>query len=122
MGRASQAYDRARQLLEEAQALRAQARIVIQAVADRRRGRVTGQLSRARQDLPQRSEYARLLARLDTMPVIEQAKGIVMAQSRCTPDEAFDLLRRASQRSSVPVRDLAAKIVAGTIGVPPQPR
>jgi AmiR/NasT family two-component response regulator len=30
-----------------------------------------------------RSECAWLLARLETMPVIEQAKGIIMAQSRC---------------------------------------
>jgi hypothetical protein len=48
------------------------------------------------------------------MPVIEQAKGIVMAQSGCDPEAAFDLLRRASQRSNVPVRELAAQIVAKT--------
>ena len=29
--------------------------------------------------------------------MIEQAKGILMAWYGCTPDEAFDLLRRASQ-------------------------
>jgi len=43
--------------------------------------------------------------------VIEQAKGIVMAQQRCGPDEAFDLLRRASQRKNVKVSVLAAQIV-----------
>jgi len=62
-------------------------------------------------DLPHQTEYARLLARLETMPIIEQAKGIIMAQSRCSEAEAFDLLRRASQRSNVPVRDLAAQII-----------
>jgi hypothetical protein len=50
-------------------------------------------------------------AQLDTMPMIEQAKGILMAQRRCGPDEAFDLLRRASQQFNVPVRDLAARLV-----------
>src|SRR5215468_6468932 len=45
------------------------------------------------------------------MPVIEQAKGILMAQHDCGPDEAFDLLRRASQRFNVPVRVLAARLV-----------
>ena len=45
------------------------------------------------------------------MPVIEQAKGILMAQQRCGPDEAFDLLRQASQRFNVPVRVLAARLV-----------
>ena len=45
------------------------------------------------------------------MPVIEQAKGILMAQQRCGPDEAFDLLRRASQRANVKVHVLAEQIV-----------
>jgi AmiR/NasT family two-component response regulator len=35
-----------------------------------------------------------------------------MAQSACGERAAFDMLRRASQRSNVPVRDLAATIVA----------
>jgi transcriptional regulator with GAF, ATPase, and Fis domain len=45
--------------------------------------------------------------------VIEQAKGMLMAQSPgMGPDEAFELLRRASQRENVKVRDIAARIVA----------
>src|SRR5215469_2730158 len=59
-------------------------------------------------------------AQPDTRPVIEQAKGILMAQQRCGPDEAFDLLRRASQRFNVPVRVLAARIVCGA--QPSEPR
>ena len=70
--------------------------------------------------LMQRSQYARLLARLESMPVIEQAKGIIMAQSHCGDAQAFDLLRHASQRSNVPVRDLAAQIVAKTAQVSPK--
>lgn len=57
-----------------------------------------------------------MLARLDTMPVTEQAKGVIMAQSRCTETEVFDRLRRASQHTNVPVRDLAAQIVATAAG------
>ena len=72
-------------------------------------------------DLIQQSEHARLLARLESMPVIEQAKGIIMAQSHCGHAQAFDLLRRASQRSNVPVRELAAQIVAKTAQIPPKP-
>jgi ANTAR domain len=48
---------------------------------------------------------------MGTMPVIEQAKGIVIAQQQCGPDEAFDLLRRISQRTNVKLRVLAAQIV-----------
>lgn len=64
------------------------------------------------------SAYARLKAQLASLPVIEQAKGIVMAQTGCSPDEAFDLLRKASQRGNIPVRELAAAVVAraGDIG------
>jgi hypothetical protein len=68
----------------------------------------------SRSQLLEHSQNARLQARLATMPVIEQAKGIIMAQSHCDDAEAFDILRRASQRSNVPVRELAAQIVAST--------
>lgn len=44
--------------------------------------------------------------------VIEQAKGILMARSpEITPDGAFDMLRRASQRENVKLRDIAQRIV-----------
>jgi hypothetical protein len=61
------------------------------------------------------SAYARLEARLASMPVIEQAKGVIMAQCGWDEVQAFDALRRASQRENVKVRDLAAKIVASTV-------
>jgi hypothetical protein len=71
------------------------------------------------------SAYARLVARLESMPVIEQAKGIVMAQQGCGPEEAFDLLRRASQRTNVKLSELAAQIVeqvaSGSNGSPVTP-
>jgi ANTAR domain-containing protein/GAF domain-containing protein len=59
-------------------------------------------------------------ARLDTAPLIEQAKGILMAEHSCGPDEAFDLLRRASQRFNIPVRVLAARLVHRVDGSRPQ--
>jgi hypothetical protein len=58
-----------------------------------------------------RSAYARLQARQETLAVIEQAKGMIMAQQRCGPDEAFDLLRRASQQVNIKLHVLAAQIV-----------
>lgn len=44
-------------------------------------------------------------------PVIEQAMSIVMVQLRCTSEEAFDLLRRASQRTNLKVSVLAAHLI-----------
>ena len=54
------------------------------------------------------------------MPVIEQAKGIIMAQSQSGDAQAFDLLGRASQRGNMPVRELAAQIVAKTAQAAPE--
>jgi hypothetical protein len=68
-------------------------------------------LSRSRREERGEPAFNRLQSRLATMPVIEQAKGIVMAQQGCGPEEAFDLLRRASQRSNVKVHELAEQIV-----------
>jgi GAF domain-containing protein len=42
---------------------------------------------------------------------IEQAKGILMAQSHIDPDAAFDLLRAASQRENRKLRDIAQELV-----------
>lgn len=57
-----------------------------------------------------------LEAALESRAVIEQAKGILMAQRDCGPDEAFEMLRRASQRENVKLRDVAQRIVAGVSG------
>jgi GAF domain-containing protein len=42
---------------------------------------------------------------------IEQAKGILMAQSNIPPDSAFDMLVRASQRENRKLRDVAQGLV-----------
>ncbi|MDG4807557.1 GAF and ANTAR domain-containing protein [Micromonospora sp. WMMD1120] len=46
-----------------------------------------------------------------TRAVIEQAKGILMAERRCTPDRAFAILARVSQDSNRKVRDVAQALV-----------
>jgi transcriptional regulator with GAF, ATPase, and Fis domain len=53
----------------------------------------------------------RLQAAMTTMPVVEQAKGILMAQRRITAEAAFDVLRERSQHSNVKLRDIARQIV-----------
>jgi hypothetical protein len=68
-------------------------------------------VARAHQKRLGDSGFAWLQARLGTMPVIEQAKGIVMAQQGCGPDEAFGVLCRASQQTNVKLHVLAAQIV-----------
>jgi GAF domain-containing protein len=63
-----------------------------------------------------RSLAEQLQEALDSRAVIEQAKGVLMAEQGCSPDEAFDLLRHASQRENVKVREIAQRIVSGQPG------
>src|SRR5262245_7689766 len=51
-----------------------------------------------------------------TTAVIEQAKGIMMAQQGCGPEQAFDLLRHASQRANLKVHLMAQIIAHGHLG------
>ena len=51
---------------------------------------------------------------LENRDLIGQAKGILMARESIGADEAFDILRRASQRSHRKLRDVAAQLIAGT--------
>ncbi len=48
---------------------------------------------------------------LVTRDVIGQAKGILMARQGCSADEAFDVLRRASQRANRTLADMAEELV-----------
>jgi AmiR/NasT family two-component response regulator len=43
--------------------------------------------------------------------VIDQAKGILMGQRRCTAQEAFDVLVTLSQRSNRKLLEVAAALV-----------
>jgi AmiR/NasT family two-component response regulator len=52
---------------------------------------------------------------LASRDVIGQAKGILMAQARCGPDKAFDILRQESQRRNVKLRDVAVGLVQRTV-------
>jgi AmiR/NasT family two-component response regulator len=48
---------------------------------------------------------------LKTRELIGQAQGILMERERITADQAFDVLRRASQHVNVKLRDIAAALV-----------
>ncbi len=45
--------------------------------------------------------------------VIEQAKGMLIATHRCSPDEAFQMLSGHSRRTNRKVRDIATAMVEG---------
>ncbi len=52
-----------------------------------------------------------LRAALASREIIGEAKGIIMERQSCNRDEAFDILRRASQRENRKLRDLAEELV-----------
>jgi GAF domain-containing protein len=72
-------------------------------------------LRQARQD----QVSAQLEQALASRTTIDQAIGILMAQQRCTADDAFALLRSHSQSNNRKLRDIAADIVERVAGAPP---
>jgi PAS domain S-box-containing protein len=58
------------------------------------------------------TEVEQLREALTSRATIEQAKGILMLRTRCTAQEAFELLSRRSQERNVKLRDVAAELVA----------
>jgi GAF domain-containing protein len=64
------------------------------------------------------SQAHNLSVAMHSRAVIEQAKGVLMAQRHVRPDQAFEILRAASQRSNRKVREVAAAVVASTQAPP----
>ncbi|MDQ6715011.1 MAG: GAF and ANTAR domain-containing protein [Actinomycetota bacterium] len=58
---------------------------------------------------------------IETRDVIGQAKGILMARQHVSADEAFEMLRRASQRLNIKLRVLAKQVATepNSPGSPP---
>jgi AmiR/NasT family two-component response regulator len=52
-----------------------------------------------------------LRSKLETLPEIEQAKGILISRAGYSDDEAFGVLRDASMRQNRKLRDIAADLV-----------
>ncbi len=71
------------------------------------------------------SDQVQLTSQLETAmasrSVIDQAIGIIMGQNRCSPTEAFEILRRASNHRNVKLREIAGEIVTRLGGEPSDP-
>ena len=67
-----------------------------------------------------REVAAQLREALTTRAIIDQALGIVMAQRRCTAQQAFEILRHVSQDKNVKLHQIAASIIQTVSGEPPQ--
>ncbi|CAM5335160.1 GAF and ANTAR domain-containing protein [Streptomyces fumanus] len=79
----------------------------------------TGAIALA-QRLSDAQEYATdLQTAMESRSVIDQAIGVIMGQQRCDADEAFRLLRMASQRRNIKLRDLCREMLTTIGGGPP---
>ncbi len=92
--------------------------------ADRERaemfaGNAAGAVTVALRMADQTELSTNLRAALDSRAVIDQALGIVMGQQRCSVDEAFAILRAASQNRNLKIRGIAGEIVESVSGQPP---
>ena len=76
-------------------------------------GQAAGALSVAWRMAEREQAVEHLRRGMLTRQEVGQAVGLLMAQRRCTADEAFELLRNASQRSNEKLRDVAHRLIAG---------
>ncbi len=85
-------------------------------VNDRAQGSLFAVLARIALDTAQErasgeAKAMNLAEALRTRALIGQAQGILIERERITADQAFDVLRRASQHMNVKVREVAATLV-----------
>lgn len=66
------------------------------------------------------TENANLRAQLATLPVIEQAKGVLIARYQISADAAFALLRRWSSHTNIKLREISRLLVQAAAASPPQ--
>ena len=64
-------------------------------------------------------EVANLRKALETRDVIGQAKGVIMVTTRCTADDAFELMRRQSQHENRKLFEIAVEIAEHASKRPP---
>ena len=83
---------------------------------DRAQGQLFATLARlaidsAEQRASDKSKAGNLADALRTRELIGQAQGILMERERITADQAFDVLRRASQHMNIKLREVAETLV-----------
>lgn len=65
------------------------------------------------------SEAAHRRTAMESRTGIDMAVGIIMAQNRCTPEQAIAMLKSASSDRNVKLRALAQDLVTSTGGTEP---
>lgn len=76
--------------------------------------RASGALALAVKLAKHREQAADLLEALKTRTTIDLAVGIIMGQNRCSQEDAFGILRSASNSRNIKLRDVAAGVIGST--------
>lgn len=79
---------------------------------------ITAALSFAETSHGHRLRADNLARAMRSRNVIEQAKGMIMAQQKCSAEAAFQLLRKLSMDENIKLQDLAVSIVSSASGHP----
>jgi GAF domain-containing protein len=79
---------------------------------------ITAALTHAESAKGHRDRVSNLEQALESQAVINQAKGIIMVQQKCSADAAFGLLRKLSMDNNIRLYDLAASLVASASNHP----
>jgi transcriptional regulator with GAF, ATPase, and Fis domain len=86
--------------------------VALQARAAQLADRAAGALAVGLRIAEEHTENANLRIALNSRSVIDQAIGILIAQQQCSVQDAFALLRQASQGRNIKLREVATQIVA----------
>lgn len=65
-----------------------------------------------------RDKADHLAAAMESRTTIDLAAGVLMAQNRCSQDEAIEILRAASSARNMKLRDLARTVLISTVDAP----
>lgn len=87
-------------------------------LGDEMASHICAALSRAEAVFGYRDQVEQLRRAMQSRAVIEQAKGIIMAQRRCSAVDAFTELRVMSMNQNIKLAELAESIVSGASGHP----
>ncbi|MFD5848250.1 ANTAR domain-containing protein [Streptomyces chartreusis] len=63
-------------------------------------------------------EKEQLKHAMESRPVIDMARGVLMAGFACEPDEAWEILVTVSQHANTKLRDVAEAIASAATGKP----
>jgi hypothetical protein len=80
--------------------------------ASRQKKETSGEAEQQQEEERLRAEVTDLRRAMESHPVIDRARGMLMALGPCTADEAWEVLVEVSQHTNIKLRQVAAELAA----------